>query len=99
MPDCNVRAPSQNRQWTITDATLSPDNNWLAYSSITPDIHLVKTRGDDAVLGLGLEEHEQEVLCLSGEDRPGSLGRGTGIWSLRFDSQGRQLVAGCTPGK
>ncbi|KAI9624923.1 hypothetical protein KEM48_008645 [Puccinia striiformis f. sp. tritici PST-130] len=66
----SFKAPSQNRQWTITDATLSPDNNWLAYSSITPDIHLVKTRGDDAVLGLGLEEHEQEVLCLSGEDRP-----------------------------
>ncbi|KAI9611026.1 hypothetical protein H4Q26_008873 [Puccinia striiformis f. sp. tritici PST-130] len=35
------------------DATLSPDNNWLAYSSITPYVHLVKTRGEDAVLGLG----------------------------------------------
>ncbi|KAH9460564.1 hypothetical protein MJO28_003754 [Puccinia striiformis f. sp. tritici] len=93
------QAPSQNCQWTITDATLSPDNNWLAYSSITPYVHLVKTRGEDAVLGLGLEEHEQEVLCLSGDDRPGGLGRGMGIWSLRFDSQGRELVAGCTQGR
>ncbi|OAV89280.1 hypothetical protein PTTG_09743 [Puccinia triticina 1-1 BBBD Race 1] len=93
------QAPSQNCQWTITDASLSPDNNWLAYSSITPYVHLVKTRGEDAVLGLGLEEHEQEVLCLSDDTRPGGLGRGMGIWSLRFDSQGRQLVAGCTQGR
>ncbi|KAA1110913.1 hypothetical protein PGT21_034184 [Puccinia graminis f. sp. tritici] len=93
------QAPSQNCQWTITDASLSPDNNWLAYSSITPYVHLVKTRGEDAVLGLGLEEHEQEVLCLSGDDRPGGWARGMGIWSLRFDSQGRELVAGCTQGR
>jgi len=93
------QAPAQNCQWTITDATLSPDNNWLAYSSITPYVHLVKTRGEDAVLGLGLEEHEQEVLCLSSDDRIGGFGRGMGIWSLRFDSQGRELVAGCTQGR
>ncbi|KNZ46796.1 hypothetical protein VP01_694g11 [Puccinia sorghi] len=92
-------APAQNCQWTITDATLSPDNNWLAYSSITPYVHLVKTRGEDAVLGLGLEEHEQEVLRLSSDGRSGGFGRGMGIWSLRFDSQGRELVAGCTQGE
>jgi WD repeat-containing protein 23 len=93
------QAPAQNCRWTITDATLSPDNNWLAYSSISPYVHLVKTRGEDAVLGLGLEEHEQEVLCLLGDGWPRGYGSDTGIWSLRFDSQGRELVAGCTRGK
>ena len=30
--------------WTITDANLSPDNQWLIYSSITPFVHLVPTK-------------------------------------------------------
>lgn len=30
--------------WTITDANLSPDNQWMIYSSITPYVHLVPTR-------------------------------------------------------
>lgn len=36
----------QGRQgnWTITDANLSPDNQWMIYSSITPFIHLVPTK-------------------------------------------------------
>lgn len=32
--------------WTITDANLSPDNQWMIYSSITPYVHLVPTRQD-----------------------------------------------------
>ena len=36
----------QGRQgnWTITDANLSPDNQWMIYSSITPFVHLVPTK-------------------------------------------------------
>lgn len=34
-------------QWTITDATLSPDNNLLAYSSITSHICLSSTDPED----------------------------------------------------
>jgi WD repeat-containing protein 23 len=30
--------------WTITDANLSPDNQWMIYSSITPYVHLVPTK-------------------------------------------------------
>lgn len=32
--------------WTITDANLSPDNQWMIYSSITPRVHLVSTRAE-----------------------------------------------------
>ncbi|EGG09515.1 uncharacterized protein MELLADRAFT_115776 [Melampsora larici-populina 98AG31] len=90
------QAPAHNCRWTITDANLSPDNNWMAYSSITPIVHLVKTRGEDAVLGLGLEDHEQEALDF-GIDR---WERTTfGIWSLRFSSDGKELIAGGSRGR
>lgn len=85
------QARERDCRWTITDAALSPDNNFLIYSSITPLVHLVKTRGQDAVMGLGLEEHEQERLDFSERG-------GFGIWSLRFSSDGKQIAAGCSDG-
>ncbi len=36
--------PGQAGNWTITDANLSPDNQWMIYSSITPYVHLVPTK-------------------------------------------------------
>lgn len=85
------QARERDCRWTITDAALSPDNNFLIYSSITPLVHMVKTRGQDAVLGLGLEDHEQERFDFSER-------MGFGIWSLRFSSDGRQIAAGCSEG-
>ncbi len=35
-----------NGQWTITDATLAPDNRFLAYSSITSTVYLANTSPD-----------------------------------------------------
>lgn len=42
----NLIKSIQGRQgnWTITDANLSPDNQWMVYSSITPYVHLVPTK-------------------------------------------------------
>ncbi len=42
----NMTKNIQGRQgnWTITDANLSPDNQWMIYSSITPFVHLVPTK-------------------------------------------------------
>ncbi|CAI2188948.1 6385_t:CDS:10 [Funneliformis geosporum] len=34
-------------RWTITDANLSLDNQWLAYTSITPIVYLAKTDPND----------------------------------------------------
>ncbi|KAJ9082227.1 hypothetical protein DSO57_1006335 [Entomophthora muscae] len=65
-------------QWTITDGTLSNDNKWLAYSSITPMAFLTKSDPSDTY---------QFPLIFSEEDR-------FGIWSLRFSSTGKELVAG-----
>ena len=36
-----VKAHDRNCRWTITDANVSKDNEWLIYASITPRVHLV----------------------------------------------------------
>ncbi|KAI1815421.1 WD40-repeat-containing domain protein [Poronia punctata] len=73
--------------WTLTDATLSPDNKWLAYTSIQSNVCLAPTDPNDTgdPYTLSLTEH--------GSQRAGY--RGTfGIWSVRFSGDGRELVAG-----
>lgn len=68
----------------------------MAYSSISNIVHLVKTRGEDAVLGLGLEDHEQEALDF-GDDSFSR--RSFGIWSLSFGADGKELIAGGSGGR
>lgn len=74
-------------QWTLTDASLSPDNKWLAYTSITPLVAIAPTdpadTGDPYYLDFD-----------SGPSLPGRPGRSFGIWSVRFSGDGRELVAG-----
>ena len=82
-------------QWTITDATLSPDNRFLAYSSIRHVVCLAATDPQD---------HSDPTLLDLTNFAPGSgasragfgyMGRnGFGIWSLRFSGDGREIVAG-----
>ncbi|KAK5111877.1 hypothetical protein LTR62_004609 [Meristemomyces frigidus] len=82
-------------QWTITDASLSPDNRLLAYSSIRSQICLANTeQGDD---------NEPQLLDFSDMGSGGQGGgRGAwgrsrghfGIWSLRFSGDGGEIVAG-----
>ena len=79
-------------QWTITDATLSPDTRFLAYSTIKSIVCLAPTdpnvTGDPWILNFS---------DLSGRRRAGSglaMHRHFGIWSLRFSGDGREIVAG-----
>lgn len=73
--------------WTLTDATLSPDNRWLAYTSITHHVCLAPTdpndTGDPYTLNLRATETAEA----------GWYGR-MGIFSIRFSGDGRELVAG-----
>jgi WD repeat-containing protein 23 len=78
-------------QWTITDATLSPDNKYLAYSSIRSDVCLATTDPTDS--------SEPRHLNFSNTGNGPSLGGGGrighfGIWSLRFSGDGSEIVAG-----
>lgn len=70
-------------RWTITDANLSPDNRFVAYSSITPVVYMARTAQDNT--------EEQEILDFSG---PGRMGYNNGIWSIRFSNDAREIVAG-----
>lgn len=79
-------------QWTLTDASLSPDNKWLAYSSIQSNVCLAPTNpndtGDPYSLDLsGIQERRQVAGW-------GHFRRSFGIWSVRFSGDGRELVAG-----
>ncbi len=77
-------------QWTLTDASLSPDNKWLAYTSIDSIVSMAPTDPND--------RGDPYAHNLSDGTRPGngwSARRGGfGIWSVRFSGDGRELVAG-----
>jgi WD repeat-containing protein 23 len=78
-------------QWTLTDATLSPDNKYLAYSSIQPNVHLSPTDPNDLGDGYVLDLYDSGRRGRGGfRSRHGSFG----IWSIRFSGDGRELVAG-----
>ncbi|PNS19695.1 LEC14B protein [Sphaceloma murrayae] len=83
-------APFYGGQWTITDATLSPDNKFLAYSSIRPQVCLANTDPENTS-----DPQSLDFANLG----PGQRSRGGryghwGIWSLRFSGDGREVVAG-----
>ncbi|OTB02870.1 hypothetical protein M426DRAFT_61461 [Hypoxylon sp. CI-4A] len=71
--------------WTLTDASLSPDNKWLAYTSIQSNVCLAPTDPNDT--------GDPYTLNLSTNGGMGWRG-GFGIFSIRFSGDGRELVAG-----
>lgn len=77
--------------WTLTDASLSPDNKWLAFTSINSIVAIAPTNpkdeGDPYTLELGGDSYESSRQW-------GWHGTGFGIWSIRFSGDGRELVAG-----
>lgn len=79
-------------QWTITDASLSSDNKWLAYSSISRYVCLAPTDPYD-----NSEPRTLDFSRLSSEGGGRSRYRHYnhfGIWSIRFSGDGREIVAG-----
>ncbi|ORY60549.1 WD40-repeat-containing domain protein [Pseudomassariella vexata] len=70
--------------WTLTDASLSPDNKWLAYTTHQKDVCLAPTdpndTGDPYLLDLGDSSSRYENRF--------------SIFSIRFSGDGRELVAG-----
>jgi DDB1- and CUL4-associated factor 11 len=74
-------------QWTLTDANLSPDNKWLAYTSLQSNVCLAPTdpndTGDPYTLDLG-------DMGIQHNTYRGAFP----IFSIRFSGDGRNLVAG-----
>ncbi|KAI1212552.1 WD40 repeat-like protein [Annulohypoxylon truncatum] len=71
--------------WTLTDASLSPDNKWLAYTSIQDNVCLAPTDPNDT--------GDPYMLNLSSTGGVGWHAE-FGIFSIRFSGDGRELVAG-----
>ncbi|KAL4970057.1 WD40 repeat domain-containing protein [Aspergillus stella-maris] len=77
--------------WTITDATLSPDNKFLAYSSLRHLVCLAPTdpadSSDPTILDLSSSAAGRGSRDIFGRD-------GFAVWSVRFSGDGREIVAG-----
>ncbi|TIA87950.1 hypothetical protein E3P99_02889 [Wallemia hederae] len=74
--------------WTITDSHLSSDKQWLVYSRISPYAHIVN-----------LNDPSRSVTPISfQDDGVDDYGYGYGIWSLRFSSDCKEIVAGAADG-
>ena len=74
-------------RWTITDTCMSPDRNFLLYSSITPVVHMVSTAQSYEV-NMNEDEKDHYGLCL------GATYDNFGIWGISFSQDGREIVAG-----
>ncbi len=78
-------------RWTMTDAALSPDNRWLAFTSMMPQVCLAPTDPND--------EGDPYLLDLSdgaptGDEEYDYYHHSFAIFSVRFSGDGRELVAG-----
>ncbi|XP_059649111.1 LEC14B protein-like isoform X2 [Cornus florida] len=77
--------------WTITDSSLSPDQRFLVYASISPIVHIVNigSAATESVANI-TEIHEGLVFA---DDDDGDYA--FGIFSVKFSTDGREIVAGC----
>ncbi|GAB1522540.1 hypothetical protein RhiTH_005660 [Rhizoctonia solani] len=76
--------------WTVTDSHLSPDNERLIYSSISPVVHMTKLHEPNAPhVSLDFSNSSQ------GRNRRllGFYDDSFGIWTCRFSADGKEVVA------
>ncbi|KAI6674701.1 hypothetical protein NL676_002607 [Syzygium grande] len=80
---------AKSLRWTITDTSLSPDQRCLVYASMSPIVHIVDVRSA-AMDSLAKVTDIHEGLNFSADSGPYSFG----IFSVKFSTDGRELVAG-----
>jgi WD repeat-containing protein 23 len=85
---------STNGGWHITDASLSNDNKYIAYCSMSPTVSFASTDPND--------DTPARALDFSRHDGRGTwMGRGYRIgyiFSVRFSGDGREIVGGAGDG-
>ncbi|KAL4570259.1 hypothetical protein LXL04_025911 [Taraxacum kok-saghyz] len=86
----NIRARSL--RWTITDTSLSPDQRFLVYSSMSPVVHIVNI-GSSMTESVANVTEIHEGLDFSGHDGEEEDDYSFGIFSVKFSTDGRELVA------
>ncbi|TFY70898.1 hypothetical protein EVG20_g2103 [Dentipellis fragilis] len=78
-------------RWTITDSHLSPDNERIIYSSITPTVWMSTTL-DSSTVQKPL--HFNDPAPTNRRGHIGGWGDHFGIWSCRFSADGNEVIAG-----
>jgi len=79
-------------RWTITDANLSPDNEKMIYSSITPTVYMTSTREDSPQqVAIPFSDPAQSR---SRYDYDSHFSESFGIYSCRFSADGSEVIAG-----
>ncbi|PIA39394.1 hypothetical protein AQUCO_02600093v1 [Aquilegia coerulea] len=77
-------------RWTVTDTSLSPDQRHLVYASMSPIVHIVN------VGSATTESHANVTELHDGLDFSYDADFSFGIFSIKFSTDGRELVAGCS---
>lgn len=80
---------AKSLHWTVTDTSLSPDQNFLVYSSMCPVVHIVNIRSDATESHANVTEIH-EGLEFSGTDVDDDE---FAIFSVKFSTDGKELVA------
>ncbi|KAL4069807.1 WD40-repeat-containing domain protein [Scleroderma yunnanense] len=81
-------------RWTITDSHLSPDNERIIYSSITPTVYMASTLDSSSIqtpIHFADQPRRQARTLWSHYDEDAF-----GIWSCRFSADGNEVIAGGT---
>ncbi|THH13014.1 hypothetical protein EW146_g7163 [Bondarzewia mesenterica] len=73
-------------RWTITDSHLSPDNERIIYSSLTPTVYMATTT-DSSTVQTPLRLADRQPSHWGYEDS-------FGIYSCRFSADGNEVIAG-----
>ncbi|KAJ3669647.1 hypothetical protein LUZ60_011597 [Juncus effusus] len=86
---------ARSLKWTITDTSISPDRQYLAYSSLTPIVHVVnvQTAGTKSCANV-TDIHEGLDFSHSTYDDFDDEECSFGIFSIKFSVDGRELIAG-----
>ncbi|XWS13983.1 hypothetical protein CRYUN_Cryun36dG0085100 [Craigia yunnanensis] len=80
---------AKSLRWTITDTSLSPDQRFLVYASLSPVVYIVNV-GSAATESVANITEIHDGLDFSGDDYDDD---GLGIFSVKFSTDGRELVA------
>ncbi|KAL5782413.1 hypothetical protein ACOSP7_007442 [Xanthoceras sorbifolium] len=82
----NIQAKSLG--WTITDTSISPDQRFLVYASISPVVHIVNVGSATTESVANITEiHDGLDFSVDGDDEE------FGIFSVKFSTDGQELVA------
>ncbi|XP_047317092.1 LEC14B homolog isoform X2 [Impatiens glandulifera] len=85
---------TKSLRWTITDASLSPDQQHLVYSSISPVVHIVNVGSGPEESHANVTEIHEELVFSNDNERRHPFG----IFSVKFSNDGRELLAACNDG-